>query len=675
MIYFKQNGTPVQLGEELAHGGEGTIYDVSETTVAKVFFEPQSRFEKIQRFVTKHINHQHICTPSELLYDSNNEFVGYLMLKATGFDLAKSIFQPQLFKQKFPNWTRIELTQFVINLLETVSYLHDNDILIGDINPNNIIVNDFDDFYLLDTDSFQIDTFPCPVGTVAFTAPEIQNKEFGTFLRTKEHEYFSLATLLFEIYVPGKHPYSRTGGASLQENILKHDFVFPLGDNDENATPKGQWEAIWYNLPFEVRKFFYEIFKENHRHSTHEWLPVLRQYLDELNSNLYSRLIFPYGNTESLAGNKTLNMNRRDITDKDDELRKIETILRPTAKPEKIAVLELSTKAVKLLIGNDQNEILNNLHNSRFDFRAFLREASKTDTGRGLDRNNMMDMDYFRNRVLPSIITYRRMAVEHGVDRLYTVATAAYRTANNRDEILACIRNEANVNVRILKKEEEALATIFAFFFSTKNKEELRNSEYQMIIDQGGGSTEVSLFKGSDTCLKSYSMNLGTEVLRTILFKESNEETTLRQALANADKLIRDRLDTLYKNISDGFPINGKIACIAVGTAITKATGKKGNPKQHDTVLTMSNLIDTVKRIDEDLKGKFVYSRELYNAVNNNLYYYKNRDELDGQIVMRVGLPMFIAIMKRLGISQLTVSGTGLWYGIYFQQLLNPNQI
>jgi len=38
MIYFKQNGTPVQLGEELAHGGEGTIYDVSETTVAKDFF-------------------------------------------------------------------------------------------------------------------------------------------------------------------------------------------------------------------------------------------------------------------------------------------------------------------------------------------------------------------------------------------------------------------------------------------------------------------------------------------------------------------------------------------------------------------------------------------------------------------------------------------------------------
>lgn len=217
------------------------------------------------------------------------------------------------------------------------------------------------------------------------------------------------------------------------------------------------------------------------------------------------------------------------------------------------------------------------------------------------------------------------------------------------------------------------MATIFAFFFSTKNKEELRNSEYQMIIDQGGGSTEVSLFKDNNRCIKPYSMNLGTEVLRTILFKESNEHTTLRQALANADKLIRDRLDTLYKNISEGFPVNGNIACIAVGTAITKATGKKGNPKQHDTVLTIEDLQAKVQSLDEMLKSRFVYARELFYAVNQEGAYHKHRDELDGQIVMRLGLPMFIAIMKRLGIPKLTVSGTGLWYGIYFQQLLNPN--
>lgn len=163
-------------------------------------------------------------------------------------------------------------------------------------------------------------------------------------------------------------------------------------------------------------------------------------------------------------------------------------------------------------------------------------------------------------------------------------------------------------------------------------------------------------------------MNLGTEVLRTILFKESNEQTTLRQALANADKLIRDRLDTLYNNIIDDFPIDNDIACIAVGTAITKATGEKSNPKQHDTVLTIEKLSSKVKTLDEQLKSKFEYTRELYYSIKNKSRY---SDSLDGDIVMRLGIPMFIAIMKKLGIPSLKVSGTGLWYGIYFQQLLN----
>ena len=91
MIYYKQNGQAVSLGDELAHGGEGTVYDVSEKTVAKVFFEPKSRYEKIRRFISKSISNPHICTPTELLFDENNQFIGYLMPKAIGHDLAKSM--------------------------------------------------------------------------------------------------------------------------------------------------------------------------------------------------------------------------------------------------------------------------------------------------------------------------------------------------------------------------------------------------------------------------------------------------------------------------------------------------------------------------------------------------------------------------------------------------------
>lgn len=659
MTYYNSSRIPIELSKEIARGGEGIIYEIDRKRVAKIFYDPQPRLQKINAFIAKGIKHPHVCTPIELVYDQSGDFVGYTMAKAAGVVLRLSVFHPRKFKELFPSWTRVELTQLAIGILETIKYLHSQNVLIGDINPLNITVADYNRFYFLDSDSFQIDQYPCPVGMIDFTAPEIQGQNFGDFLRTEQHEYFSIAILLFELYIPGMHPFSRTGGSTLSDNIKNHEFVFPLGDNDMNATPKGQWEAMWYNLPFEIRKFFYDVFKDNVRHTPNEWIELLKHYLDELNSNLYSRAIFPLS-SEFLSKNKTLNMNRRDITDRDEHLRRMETILKDTPEPTKIAVLELSTKAVKLLIGKDPEEI----RTMPFNFKMFERVTQKTNTGRGLDSKNMMDMGYFRNKVLPFIQTFRNKAIQEGVDRLYTVATAAYRTANNRDEILACIRDEAKINVRILKKEEEALATISAFQFSTKNKQELMSHEYVLIIDQGGGSTEATLFKNQQV-VKPFSMNLGTEVLRTILFKEADEYTTLRQALANADKLIRDRLDTLYNNILDNFPANGDVACVAVGTAITKATGKIGNPKQHDTRLTIEQLAEKVKMLDASLKSKYQYAVELYNAIS------KGNDNLDGEIVMRLGIPMYVAIMKKLNIQYLTVSGTGLWYGIYFQQLFN----
>ena len=49
-----------------------------------------------------------------------------------------------------------------------------------------------------------------------------------------------------------------------------------------------------------------------------------------------------------------------------------------------------------------------------------------------------------------------------GVDVVYTVATAAYRTAKNRDEVIECIRREAGINVRI-KNYHSTIAYVFVF--------------------------------------------------------------------------------------------------------------------------------------------------------------------------------------------------------------------
>lgn len=660
MEYYLKNGLPISMGEKIASGGEGTVYELDGNKVAKIYFEPQGRLPKMSAFISKRLNVRGICTPNELLYDKDKKFAGFTMQKAEGKSLQLSVFQPQLFKNLFPSWSKIEITKLALNVLDKIEVLHEKDILVGDINPMNINVVNYDDVYLLDTDSFQIDDYPCPVGTVDFTAPEIQGVNYTEFIRSKEHEYYAIATLLFMIFLPGKHPYSRSGGGEKQENIINHDFVFPLGDEDSYSTPKGQWEAIWYSLPFDIRKCFYNVFKKNKRYPITTWKKLLNQYLVDLDANQYTREIFPM-TSETITKDKTLNMNRRDITDKDVTLRRIDTPLTSTKPAKKIAVIELSTKACKLLIGNEPDIIKSNL----FDFKMFLRDGIKTDTGRGLDKNNVMDMDYFKSNVLPTIKKHIQTAKQNGVDCIYSVATAAYRTASNREEILNCIREEAGLNVRILKKEEEARSTIDAFFFSSHDKLSLTKKKYIMVIDQGGGSTEVSLFKEGEY-INSYSINLGTEVLRTLLFKESTNQTTLRQALRMTDQLIKERLEAFYKNMLANFDNNEPIYTIAVGTAITKATGKRGNAKQHGTVLTVERIKEKIASLDDDLRNRYTYASDLYHDVR---HCGTRSDQIDGDVVMRVGLPMFVELMKKLGIEELTVSGTGLWYGIYSQNL------
>ena len=200
MEYYLKNGLPISLGEKIASGGEGTVYEIDGNKVAKIYFEPQGRLPKMSAFISKGLKVRGICTPDELLYDKDKKSVGFTMQKSEGKSLQLSVFQPQLFKNLFPSWSKIEITKLALNVLDKIEVLHEKDILVADINPMNINVVNYDDVYLLDTDSFQIDDYPCPVGTVDFTAPEIQGVNYTEFIRSKEHEYYAIATLLFMIF-------------------------------------------------------------------------------------------------------------------------------------------------------------------------------------------------------------------------------------------------------------------------------------------------------------------------------------------------------------------------------------------------------------------------------------------------------------------------------------------
>lgn len=249
---FNKNHKPINLKEEINKGGEGTIYCVDDNTVAKIYHAKALTPEKeakIKAILAKKINIEGICAPIESLFNENDKFIGYLMPKAKaekGFELQTCIFNPALLKNKLPDWTRVNLANLSITILEKIKYLHEKDIIIGDINPFNILIKDDKTVFFVDVDSYQVEHFTCPVGTVHFTAPEIQDiNSYNSLIRIKEHEYFAVATLLFMIFHAGKTPYSYQGGGNMKDNIKSMNFSFPLGDEDNYLAPQGMWEFIW----------------------------------------------------------------------------------------------------------------------------------------------------------------------------------------------------------------------------------------------------------------------------------------------------------------------------------------------------------------------------------------------------------------------------------------------
>lgn len=166
----------------------------------------------------------------------------------------------------------------------------------GDINPANILVVSPKEVYFVDTDSYQVENFPCPVGTNNYTAPEIQRKHFSDFLRTMGNENFAVATLLFMIMLPGKPPYSQQGGEDPINNIIKMDFSYPFRDSSNKKTPDGPWRYIWSHLTYDLKKAFYNTFRkggdystENTRLTADEWLPIFTYYLELLDSGKFGK--------------------------------------------------------------------------------------------------------------------------------------------------------------------------------------------------------------------------------------------------------------------------------------------------------------------------------------------------------------------------------------------------
>lgn len=300
---------PLMEGGEEARGGEGAVYETSlPGQVAKVYFADHltaGRRDKLTEMLRHDPGIDGLCWPTHLLYSEAGEFVGYTMRRApeTAMPFSKSVLKigsPSQRKAYMADWTRSDLVRAARGAARLLAGLHRSNILMGDVNAGNFMVDlrDSSRVYAVDTDSFQLGGYPCPVGFEDFTHPGTAARLgthgalcFGTFLRTREEEEYALAILLFEILFLGVNPFVTKSEMTYLEAMRSRNFSY--ANTEDWMVPDGDNWMIWKNLPRKLTDAFTATFAEWKTTSAENWAKLLDTYLYSIRHYNFSDELAP----------------------------------------------------------------------------------------------------------------------------------------------------------------------------------------------------------------------------------------------------------------------------------------------------------------------------------------------------------------------------------------------
>jgi DNA-binding helix-hairpin-helix protein with protein kinase domain len=242
MNLYDRNQRLVSLGARLGIGGEGEVFELrsSPSDVAKIYKNILSaqKEEKLRAMVALSAQEllKFAAWPKSTLHEKpNGRVVGFIMSRVRDHREIHTLYSPAHRKSTFPQADWRFLIQAALNSAIAFNALHHRGVVIGDVNQSNVLVSPQATVTLIDCDSFQFQAngnyFPCEVGVMLFTPPELQGMpSFHGLVRTTNHDCFGLAVLIFHLLFMGRHPFSGRflgkGEMPLDRAIAEYRFAY-----------------------------------------------------------------------------------------------------------------------------------------------------------------------------------------------------------------------------------------------------------------------------------------------------------------------------------------------------------------------------------------------------------------------------------------------------------------
>ncbi|MHB2021329.1 MAG: hypothetical protein ACYCW6_30720 [Candidatus Xenobia bacterium] len=288
-------GQPLALGLELGRGGEGVIHEVPHRhgLVAKVYHaaddERASRIEAMLALRTPALT-QIAAWPEIAVYESGGVLAGFLMRYASHQQDVHRLYSPRSRQLRFPHADFGFLVEVAINVARAFAIVHEHGHVIGDVNHSNLLVGPGGDVTLIDCDSFQISAdrlYPCKVGVAAYSPPELLKLgDLAAVTRTRDHDNFGLAILIFQLLYLGRHPFAGRflGEGEMPLERAIQEGRFPYGRDAQGSLmrpPPGTMPLPWLSEP--IAEHFEQAFTgPGPRPRPRQWMEALAELKSSL---------------------------------------------------------------------------------------------------------------------------------------------------------------------------------------------------------------------------------------------------------------------------------------------------------------------------------------------------------------------------------------------------------
>jgi len=306
----------------------------------------------------------------------------------------------------------------------------------------------------------------------------------------------------------------------------------------------------------------------------------------------------------------------------------------------RVAAFDCGTNSLRLLIAD--------LDPGTGDLVEHVREMRIVRLGQGVDRTGRISAESME-RALGALDEYAMLVTEYEPDLIRFCATSAARDAENAGEFVAAVRSRIGVDVEVIGGDEEARASYEGATRVLGQAPVAGGGPVEgpcLVLDIGGGSTELILGSTDGTVELEHSLDIGS-VRLTERHLHTDPPTAAEVAALRAD--VDAVLDTCRVDPGLAHTVVG-----VAGTVTTVAAGVLALPAyDRDRVHLAALDVEAVYACVEDLVAMTVAERRALG------YMHPGRADVIG-----AGALILERVLRRTAVSTLVVSESDILDGI-----------